>query len=140
MRTLSIIFLFLFSCVSPEQINNLSKQEKPNVLFISVDDLRPELGCYGYDHMHTPNIDRLASKGMVFRNAYCQQAVCSPSRNTVMTGLRPDSLKIYDLGTNFRTYNPDAVTLSQYFMQQGYPRLDPHRVLWENAEKNIYKK
>ena len=120
MRALLIACLFLFSCISPDHKYNTDKPEKPNVLFISVDDLRPELGCYGYDHMHTPNIDRLASKGMVFRNAYCQQAVCSPSRNTVMTGLRPDSLKIYDLGTNFRKYNPDVVTLSQYFIQQGY--------------------
>ena len=120
MRPVLIIFLIFLSCTGPEDKNTLSRPNKPNVLFIAVDDLRPELGCYGYDHMHTPNIDRLASKGMIFRNAYCQQAVCSPSRNSVMTGLRPDSLKIYDLGTNFRTYNPDVVTVSQYFMQHGY--------------------
>ena len=120
MRPVLIIFLIFLSCTGPEDKNTLSRPNKPNVLFIAVDDLRPELGCYGNDHMHTPNIDRLASKGMIFRNAYCQQAVCSPSRNSVMTGLRPDSLKIYDLGTNFRTYNPDVVTVSQYFMRHGY--------------------
>ena len=68
--------------------------QKPNVLFIVVDDLRPELGCYGKDYIKSPNIDALASVGMVFNRAYCQQAVCSPSRTAVMTGVRPDTSKV----------------------------------------------
>lgn len=91
-----------------------------NVLFIAVDDLRPELGCYGATQMVTPNIDRLAQDGILFENAYCQQAICAPSRNSIMTGLRPDALGIYDLGTFFRTTVPDVVTLPQQFKNNGY--------------------
>src|SRR5690606_35033233 len=87
---------------------------------IAVDDLRPELACYGAKQMKTPNIDRLASQGLLFENAYCQQAVCAPSRNSIMTGLRPDALQIYDLSTFFRTTVPDVVTLPQLFKNSGY--------------------
>jgi iduronate 2-sulfatase len=93
---------------------------RPNVLLICVDDLKPALGCYGDKLASTPNIDRLASRGLLFRAAYCNQAVCAPSRNSLLTGLRPQSLGIYDLGTHFRTSVPDVVTLPQYFKQQGY--------------------
>ncbi|RBP43809.1 arylsulfatase A-like enzyme [Roseimicrobium gellanilyticum] len=94
--------------------------KKPNVLFIAVDDLKPTIGCYGDTHAKTPNIDRIAAKGTVFTRAYCMQAVCSPSRNGVLTGLRPETLQIYDLGTNFRKRAPEVVTLPQYFKQQGW--------------------
>jgi iduronate 2-sulfatase len=94
--------------------------KKPNVLFIAVDDLRPELYCYGAKNMHTPNIDRLAARGALFRQAYCQQAVCAPSRNSVMTGLRPDALGIYNLSTFFRVNVPDIVTIPEHFKNNGY--------------------
>ena len=94
--------------------------ERPNILLICVDDLRPELNCYGAGHIVSPHIDALADESVVFTRAYTQQAVCAPSRNTLMTGLRPDGLGIYDLRTFFRTKAPDVVTLSQYFMRQGY--------------------
>ncbi|MCC6124594.1 MAG: sulfatase [Pirellulales bacterium] len=97
-----------------------AKKPPLNVLFIAVDDLRPELGCYGADYMHTPNIDRLAGQGALFSRAYCQQAVCNPSRASLMTGLRPDSTKVYDLKEHFRKHIPDVVTLSQHFMRHGY--------------------
>ena len=93
---------------------------KPNVLFIAVDDLRPELGCYGRDYIKSPNIDALARSGIVFERAYVQQAVCSPSRTSVMTGLRPDSTKVWDLVTSFRTAQPDTITLGQAFKNAGY--------------------
>ena len=93
---------------------------KPNVLMICVDDLKPLLGCYGDKTIKSPNIDRLATRGVVFDRAYCNQAVCSPSRNTLMTGVRPSTLGIYDLGTNFRKAAPDAITLTQHFKQQGW--------------------
>ena len=91
---------------------------KPNVLFLVVDDLRPELGCYGKDYIHSPNIDRLAARGLVFNRAYCQQAVCSPSRTSVLTGVRPDTSKVWDLTTSFR--KTEVVTLGQQFMRNGY--------------------
>ena len=94
--------------------------EKLNVLFIAVDDLKPTLGCYGDAAARTPNIDRLAAHGMVFDRAYCMQAVCAPSRNAVLTGLRPQVLRIYDLGTNFRRSVPEVVTLPQWFKQNGW--------------------
>lgn len=93
---------------------------RPNVLLICVDDLKPALGCYGDKGIKSPNIDRLAARSVLFERAYCNQAVCAPSRNSLMTGMRPTSLGIYDLGTNFRAAVPNAVTLSQYFMQSGY--------------------
>src|SRR5215208_7647564 len=83
---------------------------KPNVLLICVDDLKPLLGCYGDPIVKSPNIDRLASRGMVFESAYCNQAVCAPSRNALLTGARSTTLGIYDLGTNFRRSVPDAIT------------------------------
>jgi iduronate 2-sulfatase len=93
---------------------------KPNVLLICVDDLKPLLGCYGAPLVKSPNIDRLAARGLLFERAFCNQAVCAPSRNALMTGLRSQTLGIYDLGTNFRKSRPDAVTLAQHFQRNGY--------------------
>ncbi len=93
---------------------------KPNVMLICVDDLKPVLGCYGDKVVKTPNIDRLASRSMRFDAAYCNQAVCSPSRNALLTGLRPQTLGIYDLGTNFRQGRQNAVTMPQWFKANGY--------------------
>ena len=111
LRFVCFIFITLISVVAKSQ---------PNVLFIAVDDLRPELGCFGCKHMHSPHLDKLASRGTVFLNAHCQQAVCSPSRTSLMTGLRPDSTKVWDLNTHFRNHVPDVVTVSQHFKNHGY--------------------
>ena len=94
--------------------------QKPNVLFIAVDDLRPALGCYGDTTAVTPHIDRLASRGTVFQQAYCQQALCSPSRLSLLTGRRPNTTKVWDLATHFREALPETVTLPQFFKQNGY--------------------
>jgi iduronate 2-sulfatase len=93
---------------------------KPNVLLICVDDLKPALGCYGDQRVKAPHIDRLAARGVLFERAYCNQAVCAPSRNALLTGVRPTTAGIYDLGTNFRVASSNAVTLPQYFMKHGY--------------------
>ena len=93
---------------------------RPNVLFIAVDDLRPDLGCQGNAVAKTPHIDRLAARGTVFNRAYVAQAVCSPSRTAILTGLRPDTTKVWDLETHFRTAQPDCISLPQHFKANGY--------------------
>ncbi|SFC52231.1 iduronate 2-sulfatase [Parapedobacter composti] len=95
-------------------------QQRKNILFLVVDDLRPDIGCYGDQRAYTPNIDKLAERGVVFRNAYCQQAVCSPSRTSMLTGLRPDETGVHDLQVHFRENLPGAVTLPQHFKGNGY--------------------
>lgn len=93
---------------------------KPNVLFIAVDDLRCELGCYGAEHVQSPHIDALAADGVVFEHAYCQQSLCNPSRSSLMTGRRPESLGIHGNATHFRDRSPNIVTLPQALKQAGY--------------------
>lgn len=91
-----------------------------NVLFIAADDLRPQLGCYGDKIVRTPNLDRLASRGVVFGRAYCQQALCSPSRISLLSGRYPSTTGIYTIGPALRQTMPDVVTLPQHFKNQGY--------------------
>ncbi|WP_372752938.1 sulfatase [Mariniflexile sp.] len=99
-------------------VNHVEK--RPNILFIPIDDLRPELGCYGDSNIVSPNIDKLASNGVVFNRAYCQQAVCTASRTSLLTGLRPDSTQVWDLKTHFRDRMPDLISLPQFFKNNGY--------------------
>jgi iduronate 2-sulfatase len=91
----------------------------PNVLFIMADDLRPELAAYGSPAV-TPNLDRLAARGVRFERAYCQQALCNPSRSSMLTGRRPDTLGIWSNETHFRDVNPDVATLPGWFKAHGY--------------------
>jgi iduronate 2-sulfatase len=99
--------------------NNVVAQKK-NVLFIIVDDLKPELGCYGSKIVKSPNIDELAKTSTLFSSAYCQQAICGPTRASVLTGLRPDKTQVWDLKAKMRDMLPNVVTLPQYFKSNGY--------------------
>lgn len=110
--------------------------EKPNVLLICVDDLKPVLGCYGDPQAKTPNMDRLAARSLRLDRAYCNQAVCSPSRNALMTGLRPQTLGIYDLATNFRKSRPETVTVAQHFKAHGY-RTEALGKIFHNTQGNV---
>jgi iduronate 2-sulfatase len=115
----SLTFLYSLTCWFA-QASRAAETQRPNVLFIAVDDLRPALGCYGDPLANTPHIDRFAQRSVLFNRAYCQQAVCSPSRASIMTGLRPDDTGVWDLKAHFRAKVPNVVTLPQCFKQQGY--------------------
>ncbi|MCG8581739.1 MAG: sulfatase [Bacteroidales bacterium] len=95
-------------------------QDKTNVLFIAVDDLKPLIGAYGHEEVKTPHIDALAAEGVLFSNAHCQQAVCGPSRASIFTGMRPDYTGVRDLKTRMRDINPDILAMPQYFRENGY--------------------
>lgn len=95
-------------------------EQRPNVLWIMADDLRPQLGCYGDTIVRSPNIDRFAERALRFDHAYVQQAVCSPSRNSMLSGLRPNTTGLRGFGTHLRDVLPEIVTLPQHFKNNGY--------------------
>ncbi|WP_282035479.1 sulfatase [Saccharicrinis aurantiacus] len=112
---LAIALVTFVSCATKEE-----SKKKPNILFIAFDDLRPELGCYGVNEVQSPNLDAIGNDGLIFDNAYCQQAICSPSRASLMTGARPETIGVVENYTYFRDKNPDIITLPQFFKQNGY--------------------
>jgi iduronate 2-sulfatase len=109
---------------------------QPNVLFIMSDDFRPEIGSYGSTAL-TPNLDKLAARSVQFDRAYCQQAVCNPSRCSLLTGLRPDTLRLWNNGSHFRELNPDVTTLPLWFKEHGYTTRCVGKIFhnWHTAEK-----
>ncbi|MDP0497307.1 MAG: sulfatase [Verrucomicrobiota bacterium JB024] len=101
-------------------ISTQAAPQRPNILFIAVDDLRPTLGCYGDPVAQTPNMNKLASEGTLFERAYCQQAICSPSRISLLSGRYPTETRIFRIGPNLRSTMPDIVTMPQYLKNHGY--------------------
>ena len=108
---------------------------KMNVLFIAIDDLKPQLNCYGHARMKSPCIDRLAAAGTLFERAYCQQAVCAPTRASLLSGCRPDTTQVFDLQTPLRTKLPDVVTLPQRFKESGYTTISLGKI-YHHADKD----
>jgi len=122
-RLLPLLFIICIAVPNlafADKPGKLNLRKQPNVLFISVDDLACTLGCYGDAIAKTPCIDRLAARGVRFDKAYNQLPLCNPTRASIMTGLRPDTIKVYDLDRHFRDEVPDVVTLSQAFKNAGY--------------------
>jgi arylsulfatase A-like enzyme len=115
LKSLLFYFLLINLTASFSQEN-----EKPNILFISVDDLKPTIGSFGDDFAVTPNIDKLSETSTVFLNNHTQLAICAASRVSFLTGLRPDKTKVWDLKTKMRDVNPNVLTLPEHFKNNGY--------------------
>lgn len=116
--------LVVFSSLIP----NVIAQEQPNVVVFLVDDLRTELGCYGSETVKSPNIDALAKDGVQFQNAYAQEAICAPSRMSILTGMRPESIGIYSIFTPLRSKHKKMVSMPQFFKEQGYTTVSVGKV------------
>lgn len=123
---MSLLFRIFFVAIPTLFLgeNLVNAENRPNILMIAVDDLRPMLGCYGDTKIITPNIDRLAARSVLFEHAYCQVAKCGPSRLSLMTGLRPVSIRVYGHSNKdiaaFRKRRPDATSIARSLKDYGY--------------------
>lgn len=130
--TLNLALLGLATMPAMAQKSETGKT-RPNVLFIAVDDLKPLMSAYGDKNAITPGMDRLAREGMAFQNCYVQQAISGATRASCLTGMRPDKTKVWDLVTNFRQVNPNAVSLPEYFKNNGYETAATGKVYHEGS-------
>lgn len=119
MRKIFIIKLLVTVLITAQNLS-AQRNDSPNVLFIAIDDLRAELGTYGSDVVKSPHIDALADSGIQFNRAYVQEAICGPSRASIMTGAYPETINVIDLFQDFRQNRPSIVTLPQHFKENGY--------------------
>jgi iduronate 2-sulfatase len=119
-RCLATALVLLAAALGPAALAADTAARPLNVVFIVVDDLRPMLGCYGDTRVKSPRIDELATAGMRFDRAYCQYALCNPSRSSLLAGRRPESLEIFTLAKFVRDGHPDVVTLPEHFKAHGY--------------------
>lgn len=117
--------IFVFGCKTQKNDNAV---QKPNVLLLYMDDLRPELGCYGKTKIHSPNIDALAAKGIQFNNAYCNVPVCGASRASMLTGMLPTKNRFLDFDTFVQKETPNITTLPMLFKQNGYTTVSDGKV------------
>ncbi|WP_139956521.1 sulfatase [Flavicella sediminum] len=126
MKKISLLLLFvIFDFV---YCYKMLAQEQPNVVVFLVDDLRPELGCYGNQLVQSPHIDALAKDGVLFQKAYAQQAICAPSRMSILTGLKPENIGIYSIFTPLRSRHKNKVSLPQFFKSNGYTTVSVGKV------------
>jgi arylsulfatase A-like enzyme len=109
----------------------------PNIMFVLIDDLRPELGCYGIKEIKTPHIDKFASQGVMFTRNFCQVSLCAPSRACMLTGLRNDSLRVWDNKDRFRRINPDVITIPQYFHEHGYHTVSMGKIFHNHMPDSV---
>jgi iduronate 2-sulfatase len=134
LRRLMVVYAASFAASLACAADASELAARPNVLFIMADDLRCDLGCYGGPAL-SPNIDRLAERGTLLRNAYCQQALCNPSRSSLLTGLRPDTLGLWCNSIHFRELRPTVVTLPEHLKRHGYTTRDVGKIFhnWHTA-------
>ena len=136
MKKIIIIILLALNVTfcKAQKASESKDKARPNVLVFYVDDLRAELGCYGSETAITPNIDKLASDGVMFNKAYTQQAICAPSRMSTLTGLRPETLGIYSIFTPLRKVHKDVVSMPQLFKQNGYKTVSIGKVYHHGSD------
>jgi arylsulfatase A-like enzyme len=133
-----MVYAFMLGCISLWSLaHGETIVKKPNVLFIICDDLNTDLGCYGDPQMKTPNIDRLAARGVRFSNAYCQYPLCGPSRASFMTGLYPDQSLIRGNAIRIRERVPNVVTMSQMFRNNGWRATRIGKIYHYNVPRDI---
>jgi len=135
--SLTIVYLLLITCLPLQENNTTYAAEKPNVLFLICDDLNCDLGCYGHPLVKSPNIDRLAKRGVRFQQAYCQFPLCGPSRASFMTGLYPDQTLVRRNAIYIREHIPNVNTLPQMFRDNGYFATRIGKIFHYGVPRNI---
>ena len=123
-----IIFCVFILLVAYSETSVQKSQNKPNILLLYIDDLRPELFSYGYSKIKSPNINLLAEKGIQFNNAYCNVPVCGASRASMLTGMLPTKNRFLDYNTFVEKETPEAVTIPQLFKKNGYTTISNGKI------------